>query len=47
VPVLSALWALLILSETPTMNQVAGSIVLVLGVGIVLRAQNRAKIRSS
>jgi len=47
VPVLSALWALLILSETPTMTQVAGSIVLVLGVGIVLRAQNRAKIRSS
>ncbi|MDE2820607.1 MAG: DMT family transporter [Chloroflexota bacterium] len=47
VPVLSALWALLILSETPTMTQVAGSIVLVLGVGIVLGAQNRAKIRSS
>jgi len=47
VPVLSALWALLILSETPTMTQVAGSIVLVLGVGIVLRAQNRAKIRPS
>ncbi len=47
VPVLSALWALLILSETPTMTQVAGSIVLVLGVGIVLGAQNRAKIRPS
>lgn len=46
-PILSVVWALLILSETPTMFQVAGSIVLVLGVGIVLRAQNRAKILSS
>lgn len=47
VPVLSVLWALLILSETPTMTQVAGSIVLVAGVGIVLRAQHRAKARPS
>ncbi|MCY4537294.1 MAG: DMT family transporter [Chloroflexi bacterium] len=47
VPVLSVLWALLILSETPTMTQVAGSIVLVAGVGIVLRTQNRAKLQSS
>ncbi len=47
VPVLSVLWALLILRETPTMTQVVGSIVLAIGVGIVLRAQNRAKIQSS
>ena len=47
VPVLSVLWALLILSETPTMTQVVGSIVLVVGVSIVLRAQHRIKLRPS
>lgn len=47
VPALSVLWALLILSETPTTTQVGGSIVLIIGVGIVLRAQHRVKPRSS
>ena len=47
VPALSVLWALLILSETPTTTQVGGSIVLIIGVGIVLRAQHRLKTRSS
>lgn len=47
VPVLSVLWALLILNETPTIIQVIGSLVLVIGVAIVLRAQNRAKIPPS
>ncbi len=47
VPALSVLWALLILSETPSTTQVGGSIVLIVGVGIVLRAQHRLKTRSS
>ncbi len=47
VPVLSVLWALLILSETPTLTQIGGSIVLVMGVGIVLRAQHRLRLQPS
>ena len=47
VPALSVLWALIILNETPTTTQVGGSIVLIIGVGIVLRAQHRLKTRSS
>ena len=43
VPVLSAIWALLIFSEIPTLPQVIGSLILVLGVTIVLRAQRNPK----
>ena len=42
VPVMSAIWALLIFSEIPTGPQVIGSLILVLGVTIVLRAQKPA-----
>lgn len=45
VPILSVLWALLILNESPTLTQAGGSLVLALGVGIVLRAQHRVKLR--
>ncbi|MCY3779793.1 MAG: DMT family transporter [Chloroflexi bacterium] len=43
VPVLSAIWAFLIFSETPTPAQLAGSLILVLGVTIVLRGQQPPK----
>ena len=43
VPVMSAIWAFLIISEIPTVLQVAGSLVLLLGVTIVLRGQHRPK----
>lgn len=39
VPILSAIWALLIFSEIPTVPQVIGSAILAAGVAIVLRAQ--------
>lgn len=39
VPVLSAIWALLIFSEIPTAPQVIGSVILLLGVTVVLRFQ--------
>ncbi len=41
VPVLSAIWALLIFSEIPTMAQVIGSLILVSGVMIVLLGQKK------
>lgn len=43
VPVMSAIWAFLIFSEIPTIPQVIGSVILVLGVTIVLRAQQGSK----
>ena len=43
VPVLSAVWALLIFSEMPTLPQALGSLILVLGVTIVLRSQQRPR----
>ena len=39
VPILSAIWALLIFSEIPTIPQAIGSVILVMGVTIVLRGQ--------
>ena len=46
VPVLSAIWALLIFSEIPTLPQAGGSLVLVLGVTIVLRGQRSPRRQS-
>ena len=43
VPILSALWALLILREVPTILQALGSAILIIGVGTVLQGQNRLK----
>lgn len=43
VPVMSAIWAFLIFSEIPTIPQVIGSLILVLGVTIVLRGQQGSK----
>jgi len=43
VPVLSAIWAFLIFTEIPTVAQVIGSVILVLGVTIVLRSQQPPK----
>ena len=42
VPILSAIWALLIFSEIPTLPQVLGSLILALGVTIVLLGQKKA-----
>ncbi len=42
-PILSAVWALLILSERPTTVQIIGSVVLIVGVGLVLHGQNKVK----
>ncbi len=41
VPVLSAVWALLVFSEIPTPLQAFGSVILLLGVAIVLRGQSQ------
>ena len=43
VPILSAIWAFLILGEVPTIPQAVGSVILVLGVTIVLRGQQTPK----
>ena len=43
VPIMSAVWAFLVFSEIPTVPQVIGSVVLVLGVTIVLRGQQQSK----
>lgn len=43
VPILSAVWALLILREVPTILQGVGSAILIIGVGAVLHGQNRLK----
>ena len=43
VPILSAIWAFLIFSETPTLPQAMGSVILVLGVTVVLRSQQSPK----
>ena len=43
VPVLSAIWAFLIFSEIPTVAQLIGSVILVLGVTVVLRSQRAPK----
>jgi len=43
VPILSAIWAFLVFSESPTLLQIIGSIVIILGVIMVIRAQNQAK----
>ena len=43
VPILSAVWALLILREVPTILQGVGSAILIIGVGTVLHGQNRLK----
>ena len=45
VPIMSAIWAFLIFSEIPTVPQVIGSLILVLGVTIVLRGQHQLKKR--
>ena len=43
-PVLSVLWGLLLLREAPTAGQIAGCVIIVLGVFIVLRAPHRLKM---
>lgn len=43
VPILSAIWAFLIFSETPTVLQVIGSMVIIVGVTTVIRGQKRPK----
>ena len=43
VPVLSAIWAFLVFSEIPTLPQVIGSVILVIGVTIVLRGQHQSR----
>ncbi len=47
VPVLSVVWALVLLQESPTIMQIVGSAVLAVGVGAVLRGQTKAKTTTS
>lgn len=43
VPILSAVWALVILREVPSAFQAVGSVILIIGVGTVLFGQNNLK----
>ena len=43
VPLLSAVWALVILQEVPTALQAVGSVILIIGVGAVLHGQTNLK----
>ncbi len=45
VPILSGVWALLIFAEVPTVLQILGGIVILIGVTIVLNGQNRLKTK--
>ena len=45
IPVMSAVWAILFFAEFPSILQIIGSIIIIMGVTMVINAQNQARVK--